>query len=108
VNGGKKGKSQGIEGSANANDVWVWMRPHIRFCTIGNYDLLSLFLLIGSLPTTCKFHHLFLLFFSKHGAFQLRFHLFFFSILAPFFLRILLLLGRDSTYWNFLGESLGK
>jgi hypothetical protein len=35
VNGGKKGKSQGIEGSANANDVWVWMRPHNRFCTIG-------------------------------------------------------------------------
>jgi hypothetical protein len=32
---GKKGKSQGIEGSANANDVWVWMRPHIGFCTIG-------------------------------------------------------------------------
>jgi hypothetical protein len=35
MNGGKKGKSQGIEGSANANDVWVWMRPHIRFCAIG-------------------------------------------------------------------------
>jgi hypothetical protein len=35
VNGGKKGKSQGIEGSANPNDVWVWMRPHIVFCTIG-------------------------------------------------------------------------
>jgi hypothetical protein len=34
VNGGKKGKSQGIEGSANTNDVWVWMRPHIGFCTI--------------------------------------------------------------------------
>jgi hypothetical protein len=26
VKGGKKGKSQGIEGGANANDVWVWMR----------------------------------------------------------------------------------
>jgi hypothetical protein len=22
---GKKGKSQGIEGSANANDVWIWI-----------------------------------------------------------------------------------
>jgi hypothetical protein len=43
VNGGKKGKSQGIGGSANANDVWVWMRPHIGFCTIGNCDLLSFF-----------------------------------------------------------------
>jgi hypothetical protein len=43
VNGGKKGKSQGIEGSINANDVWVWMRPHIGFCTIGKCDLLSLF-----------------------------------------------------------------
>jgi hypothetical protein len=35
VNGGKKGKCQEIEGSANANDVWVWMSPHIGFCTIG-------------------------------------------------------------------------
>jgi hypothetical protein len=40
VNGGKKVKGQGIEGSANLNDVWVWMRPHIRFCTIGKCDLL--------------------------------------------------------------------
>jgi hypothetical protein len=48
VNGGKEGKSQGIEGSANANDVWVWMRPHIRFFTIGNCDLLPFFLLIES------------------------------------------------------------
>jgi hypothetical protein len=59
VNGGKKGKSQGIEGSANANDVWVWMRPHIGFCTIGNCDLLSFFLLIESLSAACKFHPLF-------------------------------------------------
>jgi hypothetical protein len=35
VNGGKERKSQGIEGSANANDVWIWMRLHIGFCTIG-------------------------------------------------------------------------
>jgi hypothetical protein len=54
VKWGKKGKSQGIEDSANANDVWVWMRPHIGFCTIGKYDLLSFFLLIESLPATCK------------------------------------------------------
>jgi hypothetical protein len=74
VNGGKKGKSQGIEGSANANDVWVWMRPHIGFCTIGNCDLFSFFLLIESLPAACKFYPIF---FLKHGAFQLRFHLFF-------------------------------
>jgi hypothetical protein len=59
VNGGKKGKSQGIEGSANTNDVWVWMRPHIGFCTIGNYQLLFFFLFIESLPTACKFHPLF-------------------------------------------------
>jgi hypothetical protein len=59
VNGGKKGKSQGIEGSANANDVWVWMRPHIRFCAIGKCDPLSVFLLIESLPAACKFHPLF-------------------------------------------------
>jgi hypothetical protein len=59
MNGGKKGKSQGIEGSANANDVWVWMMPHIRFCTIGKCDLLSFFLLIESLPAAYKFHPLF-------------------------------------------------
>jgi hypothetical protein len=82
VNGGKKGKSQGIEGSTIANDVWVWMRPCIGFCTIGNCDLLSFFLLIESLPAASKFHPLFFL--SKHGAFELRFHLLFFSILAPF------------------------
>jgi hypothetical protein len=65
VNGGKKGKGQGIEGSANANDVWVWMRPHIGFYTIGNCDLLPFFLLIEYLPIVCKFHPLFL-FFSQN------------------------------------------
>jgi hypothetical protein len=60
VNGGKEGKSQGIEGSANAYDVRVWMRPQIGFCTIGNCDLLSFFLLIESLLAACKFYHLFL------------------------------------------------
>jgi hypothetical protein len=59
LNGDKKGKSQGIEGSANANDVWVWMGPHIEFCTIGKCDPLSIFLLIESLPSTYKFHPLF-------------------------------------------------
>jgi hypothetical protein len=64
VNGCKKGKSQGIEGSANAYDVWVWMRPHIGFCTIEKCDLLSFFLSfflsIESLPVASKFHPLFL------------------------------------------------
>jgi hypothetical protein len=59
VKGGKKGKSQGIEGSANANDVCVRMMPHIIFCTTGNCDLLSFFLLIESLPAACKSHPLF-------------------------------------------------
>jgi hypothetical protein len=59
VNRGKKGKSQGIEGSANADDIWVWMRPHIGFCAIGNCDPLSVFLLIESLLEACKFHPLF-------------------------------------------------
>jgi hypothetical protein len=59
VNGGKKGKSQGIEGSANANDVWVWMMPYIGFCTIKKCDLLYFFLLIESLLAACKFHPLF-------------------------------------------------
>jgi hypothetical protein len=65
VNGGKEGKSQGIVGSGNANDVLVWMRPHIRFYTIGNCDLLSFFLLIETQPAACKFHPLFL-FFSQN------------------------------------------
>jgi hypothetical protein len=59
MNGGKKGKSQVIEGSANAYDVWVWMRPHIRFYTIENCDILSFFLLIESLSAACKFYPLF-------------------------------------------------
>jgi hypothetical protein len=54
VKGGKKGKSHGIEGSANANGVLVWMSPHVGFCTIGKCDLLSFFLLIESLPVACK------------------------------------------------------
>jgi uncharacterized membrane protein len=65
VNGGKEGKSQGIEGSTNANDVWVWMRPHVGFCTIGNCDILSFFLLIESLLAACKFRPL-LFFFSQN------------------------------------------
>jgi hypothetical protein len=118
VNGGKKGKSQGIEGSANTNDVWVWMRPHIRFCTIGKCDLLSFFLLIESLPAACIFHPLFFSFLLlKHGASSYEVSplllfdscsFFLFLSLSFFFLRILLLLQRDSTYWNFLGGSLGK
>jgi hypothetical protein len=36
----------------------------------------------------------------------MRFYLFCFSILTPHFLRILLLLGRDSTHWNFLENHL--
>jgi hypothetical protein len=83
VKGGKKGKRQGIEGSANANDVWVWMRPHIGFCTIGKCDLLPFFLLIESLPTACKFHPFFS--FRNVELLHMRFHLFCFSILAPFF-----------------------
>jgi hypothetical protein len=60
VKRGNKVKSEGIKGSANANDVWVWMMSHIRFYTIGKCHLLSFFLLIEPLPTTCKFHPLFL------------------------------------------------
>jgi hypothetical protein len=81
VNGGKEGKSHGIEGSANANDAWVWMRPHNGFCTIGKCDLLSFFLLIESLPAACKFHPLF---FLNMELLHMRFHLFCFSILALF------------------------
>jgi hypothetical protein len=62
VKGGKKGKNHGIEGSANANNVWVWMRPHIGFCSIKKCDLLHFFLSIESLPAACKFHPLFFFF----------------------------------------------
>jgi hypothetical protein len=121
VKGGNKGKSQGIEGSANANDMSVWIRPHIGFCTIEKCDLLPFFLSIESLPAACKFRPLFSILLLKHGASSyevsplLLFNLcsFFFFLLSFFsffslFLRILLLLGRDSTHWNFLGESFGK
>jgi hypothetical protein len=60
VNGDKKGKSQGIEGGANANDMLVWMKPQIGFCTRGKWYLLSYFISIESLPTACKSHPLFL------------------------------------------------
>jgi hypothetical protein len=103
VKGGKKGKSQGIEGSENANNVWVWMRLHIRFCTIGKCDLLSFFLLIESLPAAYKFHPFF-----KHGASSYEVSPLLLFNPCSLFLRILLLLGRDSTHCNFLGESLGK
>jgi hypothetical protein len=83
VKGAKKGKSPGIEGSANANDVWVWMWPHIGFCTIVKCDLLSYFISIESLPASCKSHPLFLS--LKPGTLQMRFH-FCFSIRAPLFL----------------------
>jgi hypothetical protein len=76
-----KGKSQGIEGSANANDVWIWMRPHIGLCTIEKCDLLSFFLLIESLPAAYKFHHLFF----ETWSFFMRCHCFCLSILAPSF-----------------------
>jgi hypothetical protein len=67
--GVRNGKVKELEGSANANDLWVWMRPHIRFCTIGKCDLLSFFLSIESLPAACKFHPLFFSFLLlKHGA----------------------------------------
>jgi hypothetical protein len=64
VKGGKKRKSKGIEGSARENDVWVWMRPHIRFCTIGKCDLLSFFLFDRISPSSLQI----LPFFLKHGA----------------------------------------
>jgi hypothetical protein len=60
-NGGRKGKSQGIEDNANANDMSVCMKPQIGFCTVGKCDLLSYFISIESLPTACKSHSLFLL-----------------------------------------------
>jgi hypothetical protein len=90
VNRGKKGKSQGIEGSANANDVWVWMRTHIGFCTIEKCDPLSDFLLIESLPTTCKFHPLF--FVTWSSLYEVSPLLLF--IPCSFFSRILLFVGK--------------
>jgi hypothetical protein len=92
VNGGKKGKSQGIEGSANTNDVWVWMMPHIGFCTIGKCDLLSFFLLIEPLPVPCKFHPLF--FYTWSSSYEVSPLLLFNPCSLLFFLRILLFAGK--------------
>jgi hypothetical protein len=47
-------------------------------------SFLSFFLLIGSLPTACKFHLIFLSF-RNVELLHMRFHLFCFSILAPLF-----------------------
>jgi hypothetical protein len=107
VKEGKKGKSQEIEGSANANDVWVWMRAHIEFCTIGKCDLLSLFLLIESFPAACKSHPL-IFFFETWSFLNEVSPLLLFNPCSSFFSRIILLLRRDFTHWNFLGELLGK
>jgi hypothetical protein len=82
VNGGKKRKGQEIEDSANANDVWVWMRQHIGFCTIGRMWSPFFLFSIESLQTACRSHPLSL--FWRFGAFQMRFYLFCFSILPPF------------------------
>jgi hypothetical protein len=98
VNEGKKRESQGIEGSANANNVWVWMRSHIRFCTIGNCDLLSFFLLIESLSAACKFHPLFFKTWSFSTEVSPVFLLNPCSSLSLSLFRILLLLGRDSIH----------
>jgi hypothetical protein len=84
VEGGKKGKSQGIGGSANANDVWVWMRPHIRFCTIGKCDLLSFFHLIESLLAAYKFHRLFFLLNHRASSYEVS-PIFLFNPCFPFF-----------------------
>jgi hypothetical protein len=105
VNGGKKGKSQGIEGSANADGVWVWMRPHIEFCAIGKCDPLSVFLLIESLPTDCKFYPL--VFITWSSSYEVS-PLLLFNPCSLFFQGSFFLLERDSTHWNFQGESLGK
>jgi hypothetical protein len=83
-NGGEKGKSQGIDDSANANDMLVWMRPHIGFCTIGKCDLLSCFLSTESLPAACKFHPLFLLSFWNMELFIWGFSSFAFQSLLLF------------------------
>jgi hypothetical protein len=91
VNGGKKGKSQGIEGSANADDVSVWMRPHIRFCDIGKCDPLSVFLLIESLPAACQFHPLF--FVTWSSSYEVS-PILLFNPFSPPFSRILLFAGK--------------
>jgi hypothetical protein len=57
-------KNQGLEDSANENDMWVWMRPHISFCTIEKCDLYFHFLL-RSLPLVLNFSSS-----SFHGAFH--------------------------------------
>jgi hypothetical protein len=57
-------KNQGLEDSEN--DMWIWMRPHIRFCTIEKCDLDFHFLLRRYLPLFLNFSSSFFLF---HEAF---------------------------------------
>jgi hypothetical protein len=102
---GKDGKSQGIVGSANAIDVWVWMRLHIRFCTIGNCDLLSFFSVDRVSQQRVNFIVSFFSF-LKTWSFSTNVSPFFlFNPCSLSFFRILLLLRRDSTHWNFLGDA---
>jgi hypothetical protein len=94
VNGGKKGENQGIEGSANADNVWIWMRLDAGFCNTGKCDLFSFFLSFDRIsPSSLYFIILFLL--LKHGASSYEVSpLLLFNPCSPFFLRILLFAGK--------------
>jgi hypothetical protein len=61
LKGGEKG-NQGLEDSANASDMWVWMEPPIGFCTIGNCDLHFHFVSVSKLRIHPAIQCLFYLF----------------------------------------------
>jgi hypothetical protein len=73
------------------------------FCGVGKCDPFSVFLLIESLLAACIFHPFFVTWSSSYKVSPLLLFNPCFFFLGSFFL-----LGRDSTHWNFLGESHGK
>ena len=108
---GVRRENQEIEDGANAKNVWVWMKPHIGFCTIGNCGHHFHLPLRRSLLLGLHFQPLF------HGAFHalvsadevftsfFRSLLLFFLFLCSFFFRILLAWGETLLVWNLLEES---
>jgi hypothetical protein len=87
VIGLRKGKVKKLKIVQMQKNMWVWMRPHIGFCTIGKCDLLSFFLSFNRIsPSSLQISSSFSSILLKHGAFHMRFHFFCFLILAPFFL----------------------
>jgi hypothetical protein len=75
---GKK-RNKGLEDGANTNDMWVWMRPHIRFCTMRKCDIHFHFFLKVS-PASLA---IFILFFFMELFMPLSWRMIFFFAFDP-------------------------